>query len=235
MIKVERLIKDYREDGAVTRALAGVSFAVTRGEFVAVMGPSGSGKSTLLHILSFLDRPSAGAYEFLGKRMDELSDRERARIRNAEMGFVFQTFNLLGRSSVAENVLLPFLYNRAVPQAERKDRIEAAVAAVGLTGKLQTEAGRLSGGEKQRVAIARALVNDPSVIFADEPTGNLDSQSGAAIMATLRRLHEAGRTVILVTHDPANARYARRLIRLRDGRIESDTSLSAGPNADSHP
>lgn len=230
MIETHDLVKDYRDDSQTTRALAGVSLAIHEGEFVAVMGPSGSGKSTLLHILSFLDRPTAGNYEFRGRRMDELSDGELARIRNREMGFVFQSFNLLGRSPVYENVELPLLYNPGVAAGERRGKVEAALAAVGLAAKIGVEASRLSGGERQRVAIARALVNDPAVIFADEPTGNLDSNSGAVIMGILRRLNESGRTVILVTHDREIASHARRSIRLRDGRIESDAPIPTAAN-----
>ncbi|MDP3727046.1 MAG: ABC transporter ATP-binding protein [bacterium] len=229
MIEVRELAKDYRDNGTFTRALAGVSFTIREGEFVAVMGPSGSGKSTLLHILSFLDRPSGGSYEFRGRRMDELSDTKLAAIRNREMGFVFQSFNLLGRSSVYENVELPLLYSPGVHAGERRAKVEAAVAAVGLGAKIDVETSRLSGGEKQRVAIARALVNDPAVIFADEPTGNLDSQSGAVVMGILKRLNESGRTVILVTHNREVAGYAGRLIRLKDGRVESDAPISAAP------
>ena len=222
MIRVRGLVKNYREGSTVTRALAGVSAVIARGEFVAVMGPSGSGKSTLLHILSFLDRPTAGSYEFLGRPMEALSDAELALIRNRDMGFVFQAFNLLGRASVYENVELPLLYDRTLPAAARWGRIAAAVAAVGLTAKLNAEAARLSGGEKQRVAIARALVNDPGVIFADEPTGNLDSAAGANVMGLLARLNADGRTVILVTHNPAVAAYARRLLQLKDGAMVGD-------------
>ena len=222
MIQIKELTREYPEDGTITRALAGVSFSIGEGEFIAIMGPSGSGKSTLLHILSFLDRSSGGTYEFLGRDTNEFSDKELAGLRNREFGFVFQAFNLLGRSSVAENVELPLLYNSSVPIGERGERVRAAVAAVGLEHKLEVEAGRLSGGEKQRVAIARALVGGPRVIFADEPTGNLDSHSGAMVMGILKRLNEEDRTIILVTHDPANAAYAKRIIRLRDGRLESD-------------
>ena len=230
MIEVRDLTKDYRDDGTATRALADVSFSVREGEFVAIMGPSGSGKSTLLHILSFLDRPTGGSYAFRGRRMDERSDAELARIRNREMGFVFQAFNLLGRSSVYENVELPLLYSPDVAADERRRKIQAAVAAVGLAAKIGVEAGRLSGGERQRVAIARALVNDPAVIFADEPTGNLDSQSGAAVMAIVKRLNDGGRTVILVSHNAQIAGYAKRLIRLRDGRLESDAAIRQTAN-----
>ena len=224
MISIQNLKKDFVIDETVTRALAGVSFEVEKGEFVAIMGPSGSGKSTLLHILSFLDRPTDGAYTFLGKSISDLSDKELARIRNQDMGFVFQAFNLLARSSVYENVELPLLYS-AIPPGERRRRVEASVEAVGLTEKLYTEAGRLSGGQKQRIAIARALVNEPSVIFADEPTGNLDSKSGSQVMEALERLHKTGRTIVLVTHETYTSEYADRLIRLKDGLIEVDQPI----------
>lgn len=224
MIAVKNLIKDYQDDGSTTRALDGVSFEIKKGEFVAVMGPSGSGKSTLLHILSFLDRPSEGAYTFLGKSINELSDTELAHIRNKEMGFVFQAFNLLSRSSVYENVELPLLYSE-VAASRRRELVRKAVAAVGLEEKLSTEAGRLSGGQKQRIAIARALVNDPNVIFADEPTGNLDSKSGAQVMEILEKLNSAGRTVVLVTHETYTSEFARRRIQLKDGAIETDEPM----------
>lgn len=226
MIEVRDLVKDYVEEGGATRAVAGVSFSIAKGEFVSIMGPSGSGKSTLLHILSFMDRPSSGSYRFLDKDMNDLSDKDLARIRNKEMGFVFQSFNLLARSPVSENVELPLLYNQDIPVQERRKKVEAAVRAVGLSDKLHTEAGKLSGGQKQRVAIARALVNDPDVIFADEPTGNLDSVSGAGVMEILENLNKSGRTIILVTHETYTAQFARRLIKLKDGRIESDEAIA---------
>ncbi|MBI4134894.1 MAG: ABC transporter ATP-binding protein [Candidatus Sungbacteria bacterium] len=222
-IEVYKLQKNYT-DGAVTQALADISFEIRGGEFVAIMGPSGSGKSTLLHILSFLDRPTAGSYLLKGKAIEILTDRELAAIRNQEMGFVFQAFNLLGRFSVYENVELPLLYS-GIPRGERKSHIEAAVAAVGLSDKLNSQAANLSGGQKQRVAIARALVNDPSVIFADEPTGNLDSKSGCEVMQIFESLHDKGRTIILVTHETYTAEFAERLIRLKDGRIEADEPM----------
>ena len=221
MIAVKNLVKDYQDDDSTTRALAGVSFEIKKGEFVAVMGPSGSGKSTLLHILSFLDRPSGGAYTFLGKSINELSDTELAHIRNKEMGFVFQAFNLLSRSSVYENIELPLLYSE-VAASRRQELVRKAAASVDLEEKLSTEAGRLSGGQKQRVAIARALVNDPNIIFADEPTGNLDSKSGAQVMEILKELNDSGRTIILVTHETYTAEFAKRLIRLKDGLVEAD-------------
>ena len=223
MIFVQNLIKDYFDNGSVTRALDSVSFSIKKGEFVAIMGPSGSGKSTLLHILSFLDRPTGGAYNFLGQGINYLTDIELAHIRNKDMGFVFQSFNLLSRSSVYENVEMPLLYAADIPAAKRKSKIEAAVEAVGLAEKLYVEAGRLSGGQKQRVAIARALVNDPNMIFADEPTGNLDSHSGAQVMRVLAQLNEAGRTIVLVTHETYTAEFASRRIQLKDGKVESDS------------
>lgn len=224
MIAVSHLQKDYKDDGSTTTAIHDISCRIEPGEFVAIMGPSGSGKSTFLHILGFLDRPTNGTYTFFGKSINDLSDRELAGIRNQEMGFVFQAFNLIGRSSVYENVEMPLVYS-TVPSRERAERIRTAVEAVGLGEKIRVEAGRLSGGQKQRVAIARALVNNPRVIFADEPTGNLDSVSGGQVMEILERLHHEGRTIILVTHETYTAGYAHRLIRLRDGMIESDALI----------
>ena len=226
MISVKNLTKDYLDDGVVTRALEGISFDIAKGEFVAIMGPSGSGKSTLLHILSFLDRPTNGSYKFLEKGIDQLSDIELAKFRNKAMGFVFQSFNLLSRASVYENVEMPLIYSENLPVASRRSAVEKAVQSVGLEEKLWTEAVKLSGGQKQRVAIARALVNNPSVVFADEPTGNLDSQSGAQIMDILQKLNKAGTTIILVTHETYTAEFANRLIRLKDGLIESDNFVS---------
>jgi len=221
MIDVRALKKDYDEEGVVTSALAGVSFKIAKGDFVSIMGPSGSGKSTLLQILSFLDRPTGGSYTFLGKSMDDLTDKELATIRNKDMGFVFQAFNLLSRMTVFDNIEIPLFYSD-VPVGERARRIEKAVESVGLIEKLHTETGRLSGGQKQRVAIARALVNNPNVIFADEPTGNLDSKSGAQVMSILEELNGKGHTIIVVTHETYTAEFADRIIRLRDGVIESD-------------
>jgi putative ABC transport system ATP-binding protein len=190
------------------------------------MGPSGSGKSTLLQILSFLDRPTGGSYTFQNKSIDEMTDQELAHARNKDMGFVFQSFNLLSRLTVYDNVEIPLLYSDILP-AQRRTLVEAAVRAVGLEEKLRTEAGKLSGGQKQRVAIARALVTDPNVIFADEPTGNLDSVSGLQIMEILKGLHEKGRTIILVTHETQTAEFANRIIRMKDGLVESDTAITA--------
>jgi putative ABC transport system ATP-binding protein len=224
MIEVKDLKKDYVDEGEVTSALRGVTFTIKKGDFVSIMGPSGSGKSTLVQILSFLDRSSGGSYEFLGKKIDDLSDIELAHIRNKSIGFVFQSFNLLTRLSVYENVEIPLIYSDVAVPA-RKKMIEDAVRSVGLEEKLHVETAKLSGGQKQRIAIARALVNDPDIIFADEPTGNLDSVSGAQVMSILDGLHDAGRTVILVTHETATAEFADRIIRLRDGVIESDEAV----------
>ncbi|MBI5733226.1 ABC transporter ATP-binding protein [Candidatus Jorgensenbacteria bacterium] len=221
MISVNNLIKDYIDDGSTTRALTGVSFEIEHGEFVAIMGPSGSGKSTLLHILSFLDRPTDGTYTIFGKSINDLSDNELARVRNKQMGFVFQAFNLLGRSSVYENVELPLLYS-TVPASKRKHLIEGAINAVDLNEKIKIEAGKLSGGQKQRVAIARALVNEPDLLFADEPTGNLDSKSGAQVMEILKKLNDSGKTIILVTHETYTASYAGRILHMQDGSIDRD-------------
>ncbi|MEK7628999.1 MAG: ABC transporter ATP-binding protein [Patescibacteria group bacterium] len=224
MILVEKISRNYENDGDKTQALKEVSFKINSGEFVAIMGPSGSGKSTLLHILSFMDRANSGSYSFFGKKMEDMNDTELANVRNKEMGFVFQAFNLLGRSSVYQNVELPLLYSTILP-SERKSLVEKAIKDVGLTEKTYVEAGRLSGGQKQRVAIARALVNNPNVIFADEPTGNLDSHSGENIMQILKKLNEAGKTIILVTHETYTAQFAERLIRLKDGEIEVDGTV----------
>lgn len=225
MIEVDSLEKIFIDEGEQTPALRGVSFSIQEGEFVAIMGPSGSGKSTLMHILSFLDRPTGGHYLFLKQNIVDLSDEELAKIRNKSMGFVFQMFNLLPYASVYENVELPLVYSD-IPKESRNEKVMKAIESVGLSHRASQQAGKLSGGEKQRVAIARALINDPAVIFADEPTGNLDSKSGAQVMEILSDLNEAGRTIILVTHETYTSQYARRIIRIRDGKIESDTLLN---------
>jgi putative ABC transport system ATP-binding protein len=226
MIEINDLKKEYIEEETSTLALRGATFSIEQGEFVSIMGPSGSGKSTLLHILSFLDRPTGGSYKFQGKSIDDMTDQELAHVRNSDMGFVFQSFNLLSRLTVYDNVEIPLLYSDISP-SKRKKLIEDAIKSVGLEEKIHTEAGRLSGGQKQRVAIARALVTDPNVIFADEPTGNLDSQSGLQVMEILESLNDKGRTVILVTHETQTAEFANRIIRLKDGMIESDKKIIA--------
>jgi putative ABC transport system ATP-binding protein len=228
MIEIHDLKKEYLGEETPTRALRGVTFSIVQGEFVSIMGPSGSGKSTLLHILSFLDRPTGGSYTFQGKSIDEMTDQELARVRNRDMGFVFQSFNLLSRLSVYDNVEIPLLYSD-IATNKRRTLVEEAVRSVGLEEKLHTEAGKLSGGQKQRVAIARALVTNPNVIFADEPTGNLDSESGLQVMEILESLHDKGRTVIVVTHETQTAEFAHRIIRIKDGAVESDNPIIADP------
>ena len=226
MIEVNDLKKEYLEEETPTRALRGVTFSIEKGEFVSVMGPSGSGKSTLLHILSFLDRPTGGSYKFQGKSIDEMTDKELAYVRNKDMGFVFQSFNLLSRLTVYDNVEIPLLYSD-IPPNKRAALVEKAVQSVGLEEKLHTEAAKLSGGQKQRVAIARALVTNPNIIFADEPTGNLDSESGLQVMEILESLNDQGHTVVLVTHETQTAEFANRIIRIKDGMVESDKLITA--------
>jgi putative ABC transport system ATP-binding protein len=225
MIDIRSLEKVYDDESGITNALSDINFSIEKGEFVSIMGPSGSGKSTLLHILSFLDRPTGGTYLFSGKSIHDLSDVELARVRNKEMGFVFQSFNLMARASVYENIELPLLYSDT-PVSERKAKIDKALADVDLSEQSLQIAGTLSGGQKQRVAIARALVNDPNVIFADEPTGNLDSKSGAQVMEIFKRLHESGRTIVLVTHETKTAEFGQRLISIRDGKVEFDRKIT---------
>lgn len=225
VIEATDLEKTYYNDGVPTSALRGVTFAIRSGEFVAITGASGSGKSTLLHILGFLDRHTGGEYRFDGKTIDDYSNTEIAEVRNEKMGFVFQMFNLLPRATVFENVKLPLLYSR-IPERDWNNIATRAVEAVGLSGRINHEASRLSGGEKQRAAIARSLVTDPEVIFADEPTGNLDSKSGQTVMTILQKLNlEDKRTIILITHETYTAEHAERVVNLRDGRIESDNPV----------
>ena len=220
------LEKTYTGDGADTKVLHGLTFQIDRGEFVSIMGPSGSGKSTLLHILGFLDKSTGGTYRFNGKRYEDYPEADIAHVRNKEMGFVFQAFNLLPKASVYDNVALPLLYSD-VPERDWRERITRVIDRVGLSHRTDFETYKLSGGEKQRVAIARALVNEPDVIFADEPTGNLDSKSGQAVMETLQRLHdEFGHTIVLITHETATAEHAERILFVRDGHIESDTKVA---------
>ncbi len=221
LIELTNIGKTYLDDGPKTVALSGATLSIDNGEFVAIVGPSGSGKSTLLHVLGFLDRPSEGTYRYASKTIDDLSDEQLAGIRNLKMGFVFQSFNLLARTSVLENVMLPLGYSK-VPEKEWQRLATSALTNVGLEHRLSHEPSELSGGEKQRVAIARALVNDPDVIFADEPTGNLDSKSGGHVMDIFAGLNKLGKTVIVITHDPNIATRAERIISLKDGKIESD-------------
>lgn len=221
LIRVEKAEKIYGEGEVKTPALRGDSFVVEKGEFVAIMGPSGSGKSTLLHILGFLDRPTKGKYYFNDKSMDEYTDDELALIRNEKMGFVFQTFDLLPRTNVLDNVKVPLYYSK-MKESFWDEKAKEAIEMVGLSHRLKHDRSQLSGGEKQRVAIARALVNNPDVIFADEPTGNLDSKSGQTVMDIIQRLNDKGHTIIMVTHEKYTSELAKRIIKLRDGLIESD-------------
>jgi len=229
-IVAKKLTKTY-PDG--THALRGVDFSLEKGEFVAIMGPSGSGKSTLLHILGFLDRHSEGTYHFDGKTYDDYSEEEIALVRNKKMGFVFQAFNLLSRTTVFENVKLPLLYSDVQP-SKRDALVKKAIDAVGLAHRTNHSSSQLSGGEKQRVAIARALVNDPGVIFADEPTGNLDSKSGQIIMEIIQKLNNEGHTIILITHETYTSQYAKRVITMLDGKIESDVKVTHRRSAQDH-
>ncbi len=232
LIQVKNLCKTYENGGVKTQAVCGVDFEIEKGEFVAIMGPSGSGKSTLMQVLGFLDRPTEGKYFFEGKNTKDFSDDELAEIRNKKIGFVFQSFNLLARTSVYENVELPLLYDSGDRNKSKKtdqsdkERIEKALESVGLSHRIKYMSNQLSGGEKQRVAIARALVNDPELIFADEPTGNLDSKSGLQIMKILQQLNEEGETIVLVTHETYTAQHAKRIISIIDGKIEQDTKVN---------
>ncbi len=233
LIEVKDLRKTYVNDGVETPALRGVSFSIGKGEFVSIMGPSGSGKSTLLHILGFLDRQTSGVYKFNQKTIDGYSSDELAKLRNEKMGFVFQMFNLLPRTTVLDNVLLPLVYS-GLEENQWEQKAAKAVEQVGLAHRMNHESSQLSGGEKQRVAIARALVNDAEVIFADEPTGNLDSKSGEVIMDTLQNLNKMGHTIVLITHETYTAEHSQRIIRLKDGLMESDTPVKNRRIANGH-
>jgi putative ABC transport system ATP-binding protein len=221
LIETHDLWKTYVMGSEEIHALRGISIEIARGEYVAIMGPSGSGKSTLMNLIGCLDTPSKGSYLLNAKQVSQMNDNELARIRNEEIGFVFQTFNLLPRASALQNVELPLVY-AGVSSHERHARAKAALEKVELTGRMTHRPNELSGGQRQRVAIARALVNNPSILLADEPTGNLDSKTGSEIMALFSRLHQAGNTIILVTHEADIAAHAHRAIHLRDGEVERD-------------
>lgn len=225
LIRIQDLKKDYINEEVVTSVLHGLSFTIESGEFVSIMGPSGSGKSTLMHILGFLDRATSGTYEFDGREVGSMSDDELAAFRNKKIGFVFQSFNLLPRTSVLENVKMPLLYSHETVENPSK-LAEKVLGQVGLGHRLHYFTNQISGGEKQRVAIARALINNPSVIFADEPTGNLDSKSGVQVMGILQRLNDEGHTVILVTHETYTSEHAKRIISMKDGMIVSDKPVT---------
>ena len=222
LISLDGVTKVFVTDEVETHALAGIHLHIKKGEYLSISGPSGCGKSTLLAILGLLDSPSDGSYILNSKAVQNLKLSERARIRNREIGFIFQAFNLIGDLTVYENVELPLTY-RGMPSAERKKRVHDALERVGMSHRIKHYPSQLSGGQQQRVAVARALAGDPSILLADEPTGNLDSTNGEAVMELLRELHRGGATICMVTHDPRYARYADRTIRLFDGRIVEES------------
>ncbi len=222
LISLKNLVKNYRVGTIDVLALQSVNLEIQKNEYVAIMGPSGSGKSTLMNIIGCLDTPTSGSYVLNGQDVSTMDDDSLAGIRNKEIGFVFQTFNLLPRYSALDNVTLPLIY-AGISKAERTERAERALAHVGLTERAHHKPNELSGGQRQRVAVARALVGNPSLILADEPTGNLDSKTSVEVMALFREIHTKGNTIVLVTHEEDIAHYAHRIVRLRDGKIESDT------------
>ena len=225
MIRAEDLWKTYEMGVVSVHALSGVSFEIPRGQYIAIMGPSGSGKSTLMNLIGCLDTPTSGSYWLNGRMVSELTDDELAFIRNKEIGFVFQTFNLLPRASALHNVELPLIYN-GTPAKERLEKAQEALRQVDLADRTHHKPSELSGGQRQRVAIARALVNNPSIILADEPTGNLDSTTGEEIMRVFDRLHQAGNTIVLVTHEHDIAAHAHRILHIRDGKIARDEQVA---------
>ena len=236
IIETQGLVKTYQMGDVQVRALQGVDVQIEPGEFVAVMGPSGSGKSTLMNIIGCLDRPSEGQYVLDGEDVSQMSKAQLAQVRNRQLGFIFQSYNLLPRTTALKNVMVPMLYDRDnhVSTQERLDRATEALEMVGLGDRLNHQPQELSGGQRQRVAIARALINDPVLILADEPTGNLDTRSGAEIMDILRDLHDRGRTIVMVTHEADIAAHTERTIHLRDGRIEDDRRNGKGVCTGAH-
>ncbi len=225
LIKLINIHKQFENSEVITKVLHGISFEIQAGEFISIVGPSGSGKSTLMHILGFLDRPTSGDYFYKGRNINQFDDETLAHLRNNEVGFVFQQFNLLPRTTVLENVTLPLIYSKKIKQKDKIKLGKQTIEAVGLSSQINNLSNQLSGGEAQRVAIARALVNQPEIIFADEPTGNLDSKSGEQIMQILSRLNHQGKTIILVTHEQYTAEYAERIIKLKDGKIEDEIKV----------
>jgi putative ABC transport system ATP-binding protein len=226
LIHIEELIKIFYTDEIETHALSGIHLTVNKGEYVAMSGPSGCGKSTLLSIIGLLDTPTSGRYSLNGKTVENLNFAERSRIRNQEIGFIFQSFNLIGDLTVYENVELPLTYRQRMPASERKARVTEALERVGMAHRVRHYPSQLSGGQQQRVAVARALAGKPSLLLADEPTGNLDSRNGESVMELLRDLHQDGATICMVTHDPRFAKHAQREVHLFDGKVVAEGDLS---------
>ncbi len=225
LIQIEAMTKVFYTDEIETHALAGVHLSIKRGDYIAMSGPSGCGKSTLLSIIGLLDTPTGGTYQLNGKPVENLSFAERSRIRNQEIGFIFQSFNLIGDLTVYENVELPLTYRSGMPAAERKTRVQQSLERVGMAHRMRHYPSQLSGGQQQRVAVARALAGSPSILLADEPTGNLDSKNGEAVMDLLKKLHDEGSTICMVTHDSRFAAHAEREVHLFDGKVVSEDEL----------